>query len=185
MGKGTLAALVRSAGLCLVGGLLAAACGSPGVIWPPLNRGAWSIYTDTALGFRLDYPAACQVKKADREAVHFVYQTEPIILVTPADSADLAQGKLWFGTPPLDTARLGGRPGWRYAYDFYRGPFYVRTIAVVAPHRNGFLALEFRTARGQTQLKPYHRKVLRSFTFLDESPAQTPGGLEDASKPAG
>ena len=66
----------------------------------------------------------------------------------------------------VGSIQISGRPGSQYRYDHYDGPFYMRTVSYVVPHREKFLGLEFRTHLEQPD--EVQRRILQSFRFFED-----------------
>ena len=115
---------------------------------PEPSEVRWTRYTNQEVGFWLELPSVYLPDVSpDGHSVLFRFRGTPLVHVTWTDEASARQRGLWARHDPVARIELGGRPGKQYIYNHFDGPLGMRTYAYVVPHRERFLALEFRTRR--------------------------------------
>jgi len=147
-------------GLCLLLG----SCSPRAFDWPSVSSDGWTVYQNEAVGYRIQVPRICEVEEHhDGRTVLFRFRGAPIIAVNFVDEAEGDARGLWVGHDPIDDVELAGRPGMRYLYDHWDGPFGMRTVSYVVPHRDRLFGLELRT--GAAQPTEIQQTILDSLTF--------------------
>lgn len=127
----------------------------------------WARLEHDALGFSFKYPD-CYIPEEyyDGRTILFKYADEPVMRVVFADETEDSDRGLWFGHEPHGGIELDGRPGYRYVYHHFNGPFHCRIVSHVVEHKGKYLALEFRSDDG---LDAVQKEILRSFSFSSQS----------------
>ena len=128
---------------------------------PDASAVRWARYEHRPLGVRLDVPEVFG-KKYHGDEVAFTYNGTAARLVWVTEGEARRRG-LWPLAEQGVPVTLGGRGGYRYAYDHPDGPVRSHTIAYVVPHRGRLLGLEFRT--DADTLNTIGERMLKSLSF--------------------
>jgi len=145
--------------------ILIAGCSPRGFDWPDVSDDDWAVYVNDKVGYRINVPNICDVEEHhDGRTVLFRFRGAPIIAVNFVDEAEGDERGLWIGHEPSGEVELAGRSGHRYRYDHFDGPFGMRTVSYVIPHRDRFLGIELRT--GETEPTSIQQTILDSLNFV-------------------
>jgi len=126
----------------------------------------WSTYTNSKLGYTINYPTVLQLEEFGDGSVLFRNGRDGVpILVRYSDEQEGKKRDIWFGHEPVTKINLAGRAGNKFIYSHHDGPFSTRTVSYVVAHKEKYLGVEFRTP---SELNEIQQRVLTSVKFLSE-----------------
>ena len=146
--------------------LLMTGCSGTPPANPAVDAVVWRTYSNPMVGYSLEYPEIYtpQERYQGRDVL-FRYDNYPVVSISHVNEEEGTSRGLWVKHGAVGSIQLSGREGNQYQYDHYDGPFYMRTVSYVVPHRERFLGLEFRTDLEQPD--EVQTRILQSFRFLE------------------
>jgi hypothetical protein len=126
----------------------------------------WVQYDSPTLGYSLSYPDAFTPQtSSDGSYVIFRQGRYAPLIIRFVDKAEGMRTGLWFTSAPRESIQLAGRPGHKYVYLHWDGPFGARMIAFVIPYRDKYLGVELRS---NGDIDVVQDGILRSFALVPQ-----------------
>ncbi len=155
--------ILCAAGLVAI--MMVSGCQSPAPALPAFDTVAWSVYHDDNVGYSLAYPDSFVVKTYGDGEVAFTTDGHTAFRVAFVTDWEADKRGLWVKHQPVEAMDIAGRPGHKYIYDHYDGPFSAHTVTYAIEYSGKLLGLEFRT--NNNMLNDVQKHVLDSFTVAE------------------
>ncbi len=124
----------------------------------------WKTYTNDQVGYTFQYPAEFEARDHHEGTdVMLRYKGYPIVAVNFCDEDEARSRGLWAQGEPEGQIALSGRTGQLYRYKHQDTFTMMPCISFVVPHRDRFLALEFRR---EGELDAVMQRIRQTFRFL-------------------
>ena len=124
----------------------------------------WVTYKNERVGYTLQYPVAYTLENSETSRdILFRHNGFPAMAINYTTKGEADERGLWADHEAAGKIKLAGQTGKQYIYNYYDGPFYMRTVSYVIELDSNFLALEFRTQN--EKVDSLQQNILDSFTL--------------------
>ena len=106
----------------------------------------WATYNNERVGYKLQYPAAFNLKTdLNGKDLLLKHGGFPVMAINYTNENEAHDRGLWADHEPVGNIILANKKGKKYVYNYFNGPFFMRTLSYVIEYQSHFLAVEFRT----------------------------------------